>query len=87
MDGSGVQLKMLDMLQTDRPVVTFAQGVRGLPREVAGVVNVVANADEMARTIVRWADQGFPDVSDRRAVRTAFNARAFGVALMEAIAA
>jgi len=87
MDGSGVQLKMLDMLQTDRPVVSFAQGVRGLPSQVAKVVNVVTDAEEMARTILRLHVQGFPSVSDRTAVRAAFSVCAFRDALVEAVTA
>jgi hypothetical protein len=87
MDGSGVQLKMLDMLQTDRPVVSFAQGVRGLPAEVAQVVEVVPNAAEMARTIVRLHSLGFPPATDRAAVRAAFAVSAFRDALFEAVTA
>jgi hypothetical protein len=85
MDGSGVQLKMLDMLQTDRPVVTFAQGVRGLPSEVARVVDVVPDAEAMAGTILRWQAQGFPRAPDRTSVRAAFAVSAFRDALVEAV--
>lgn len=87
MDGSGVQLKMLDMLQTDRPVVTFAQGVRGLPPDVAKVVEVVTDAAEMARAILRLQVQGFPSSSNRAGVRAAFSVLAFRNALAEALSA
>jgi hypothetical protein len=85
MYGSGVQLKMLDMLQTDRPVVTFAQGVRGLPSEVARVVDVVPDAAAMAQAILDWHARGFPRAPDRSLVRSAFSVSAFRDALMEAV--
>lgn len=76
-DGSGVQLKTLDMLQTDRPVVTFAQGLRGLPPQVRETVHVIASKEEMTSAILDLHRQGFPAASGRRQVRELFDDRAF----------
>lgn len=76
-DGSGVQLKTLDMLQTDRPIVSFAQGLRGLPPQVRDAVNVVTTPAELADTILVLHRQGFPPAAHRAAVRETFDSRAF----------
>lgn len=83
-DGSGVQLKTLDMLQTDRPIVTFDQGLRGLPSLVRSSVRVVKNGDEMVTAILELHKQGFPAVAERDAVRKLFDDQAFFKALCEA---
>lgn len=84
-DGSGVQLKTLDMLQTDRPIITFAQGLRGLPSQVREAVKVVTTPAELADAILILHRQGFPAVANRGPVREAFDNRAFFRRLAEVI--
>lgn len=52
MTGSGVQLKTMDMLLTDAPVVTTAQGMRGLPAEMADAVVVAQDGERFASAIL-----------------------------------
>jgi hypothetical protein len=82
-DGSGVQLKTLDMLQTDRPIVTFAQGLRGLPPKVRDTVKVVSSPAELTESILRLHRQGFPPAPGRAQVRELFDGRAFFTMLCE----
>lgn len=85
-EGSGVQLKTLDMLQTDRPIVTFAQGLRGLPSQVRETVTVVTSPAEFSDAILSLHGRGFPNVINRGAVREVFDHRAFFKLLSEVIA-
>lgn len=50
--GSGVQLKMLDMLMTDAPIVTRSQGARGLPPQCVEQVDVADTAELFAARIL-----------------------------------
>ncbi len=51
MTGSGVQLKMLDMLMTQARVVTTSQGLRGLPEEARSTVVVADGAQAFASAV------------------------------------
>lgn len=84
-DGSGVQLKTLDMLQTDRPILSFAQGLRGLPAQARAAVRLVATPAELAEAIVALQREGFPAATGRAAVRALFDERAFQRALAEVL--
>jgi hypothetical protein len=57
--GSGVQLKTLDMLSTDVPIVTRAQGLRGLPPELKDMLRVADSPDAFAAALV--AARSAPD--------------------------
>ncbi|MFN3861658.1 MAG: glycosyltransferase [Roseateles sp.] len=50
--GSGVQLKTLDMLSTDVPIVTRAQGLRGLPPELTQILRVADEPEAFASALV-----------------------------------
>lgn len=84
-DGSGVQLKTLDMLQTDRPIVTFPQGLRGLPLELHDAVAVAATPTDFIDAILKFYRQGFPPVERVYTVRKAFDNRAFFRFLAEVV--
>lgn len=63
--GSGVQLKMLDMLMTDAPIVTRSQGVRGLPDDFAALCEVSDTAEGFAAAILAGlAEPGGADAPD-----------------------
>ena len=64
--GSGVQLKMLDMLMTDVPIVTRSQGVRGLPPEVVSQFDVVDATEEFASAILRRLEAPAIDAVERQ---------------------
>lgn len=70
--GSGVQLKMLDMLMTDRPIVTTTQGTRGLPAEVVALLQVADAPQAFADAVCFALAQGGIDVAARAEVRRAF---------------
>jgi hypothetical protein len=50
--GSGVMVKMLDMLMTDAPIVSSPQGLAGLPPELRASVRMESTAEGFARAIV-----------------------------------
>lgn len=74
--GSGVQLKLMDMLMTDAHVITTRQGVRGLPADVVAAVRVAEDRDDFVDALVAALDAPLP-----LALRTARDAarRRFGV--------
>lgn len=72
MTGSGVQLKMLDMLMTDRPIVTTTQGTRGLPGELASLVFVADDADSFAQAVCLALEGAAIDLPMRRTARRQF---------------
>ena len=83
MTGSGVQVKMLDMLMTDRPIVTTTQGTRGLPAEVAALLLVADTAPAFADAVcaVLAQAQANVDVAERARVRQQFSVAGLGAAL------
>ena len=48
---SGVNVKMLEMLATNRPIVSTLQGVRGLPEWTRAMVDVCHTPEEFAKAI------------------------------------
>lgn len=70
--GSGVQLKMLDMLMTDRPIVTTTQGTRGLPVEVAVQLQVADAPQDFADAVIKALMLGTVDAEARARVRRQF---------------
>lgn len=74
--GSGVQLKMLDMLMTDAPIVTRSQGVRGLPGDFAALCEVADTAEGFAAAILARLDDPGVDLDARDRVRQQFEVTA-----------
>lgn len=81
--GSGVQLKMLDMMMTDAPIVTRSQGVRGFPPECLSMVDVRDTAREFAEAILDHVNAAHVDVSDRVHSRRLFTIAAVGAAIAD----
>ncbi len=81
MTGSGVQLKMLDMLMTDRPIVTTTQGTRGLPAEAVALLQVADTADDFAAAVAGALSCSAIDVLTRSRVRQQFGVDGLGTAL------
>lgn len=50
--GSGVQLKTLDMLMTDAPIVSRAQGLGGLPKDFARLLHIAETPEAFAAAIL-----------------------------------
>lgn len=86
MTGSGVQLKTLDMLMTDAPVVSTTQGLRGLPAETEQAVWVADTADAFAQSICDALREGITPAQapQRAALRTRFGVRGLAEALASA---
>lgn len=80
--GSGVQLKILDMLMTDAPIVTTTQGIGGLPPECVAQVDVADTAELFAAAILRHVDGPMVNVEEREHSRGFFSM----AAVREAIA-
>jgi hypothetical protein len=82
MTGSGVQVKMLDMLMTDVPIVTTRQGTRGLPPDIAELMLVAETAEEFAAAICRaLAAEPTGATAMRRQAREKFSNAAVAKAL------
>lgn len=71
--GSGVQLKTLDMLSTDVPVVTRSQGLRGLPPELKTILNVADEAAAFASALLVARARPDPWLMERRSFRQQFS--------------
>ena len=76
MSGSGVQVKMLDMLMTDAPIVTSSQGTRGLPAEFKSLFRIADDADAFARAVIEELNVPSVDLSVRGAARNIFSVAA-----------
>lgn len=81
MTGSGVQVKMLDMLMTDVPIVTASQGTRGLPPEFKSLFRVADDADAFAQAVCEEMLKSSVDVAARARAREVFSVAAVGNAL------
>ena len=75
--GSGVNVKMIDMLASGRRVVSTSTGTRGLPPEIVDLVAVADDADDMAAAIV--ASLAEPDTQAARDQRITTVSRHFGL--------
>lgn len=83
--GSGVQVKMLDMLMTDAPIVTSTQGTRGLPSELKNLLNVADSAEDFAALICRELACSSVDMSARSRARRFFTVAGFGEIVSSAL--
>jgi polysaccharide biosynthesis protein PslH len=79
--GGGVQLKMIDMLMTDAPIVTRSQGVIGLPEDCVAQLDVIDDEEEFAATILRRLEEPAVDLSARAETRRWFGIEAVSEAL------
>jgi glycosyltransferase involved in cell wall biosynthesis len=85
--GSGVQLKTLDMLMTDAPIVSRAQGLSGLPETFAALLHIAETPRAFADAV--WVALQTPPAVDpaRVAARTLFMPAGVNEALQRAVAA
>lgn len=81
MTGSGVQVKMLDMLMTDAPIVTASQGTRGLPADFKRLFRIADDADSFARAVMEELASSSVDLAHRDNSRKVFSVTAVGHAL------
>lgn len=79
--GSGVQLKMLDMLMTDNPIVTRSQGSRGLPSLCTSEFNIADTKEDFAASILRSLEGGEVDLEARQRARSLFTLDSLEAAL------
>lgn len=70
--GSGVQLKMLDMLMTDVPIVTRTNGARGLPRRCVAQFEIADTSETFAAAIITQLENPTVDAAERGRVREMF---------------
>ena len=83
MTGSGVQVKMLDMLMTDCPIVTTTQGTRGLPPDMAALLHVADTAQAFADAVCHALAQGTVDTAARALARRQFGVEGVRLALLQ----
>jgi hypothetical protein len=81
MSGSGVQVKMLDMLMSDAPIVTASQGTRGLPQDMRALFRIADDAEAFARAVCEEWLAPSVDLAARARARERFSVRAVGLAL------
>ena len=79
--GSGVQLKAVDMLMTDVPIVTRSQGTRGLPSSCLSEFDVEDDEEAFATAILRRLDSPGVDLGSRARARRPFTVEAIADAL------
>lgn len=79
--GSGVQLKTLDMLMTDTPIVTRAQGLRGLPPSCWDTVAVAEEPLAFATAVLEAHSNVQRKSIDRSELRKAFTHAGIAAAL------
>ncbi len=81
--GSGVQLKMLDMLMTDAPIVTRTQGLSGLPRDIRAAFEVADDPDAFAAAVARELSEPAIDRATRDHARRTFGVESLAAALAD----
>ena len=81
--GSGVQLKMLDMLMTDAPIITRSTGARGLPPRCVTQFQIADTKEAFASAIVTQLETPTVDAAERGQVRELFTVASVQRALDE----
>lgn len=71
--GSGVNVKTLDMLMTERPIVSTPQGVAGLTPEIQALCRVASSPAEFAQKVLQSIDDATIDTEERAACREQFS--------------
>lgn len=79
--GSGVNVKTLDMLMTERPIVSTSQGVAGLVPELKRLCEVADSPDLFARKVIECLKFPEIDVSARISARSLFSRKIIESAL------
>jgi hypothetical protein len=82
-DTSPYQLKMLDMLMTDAPIVTRSQGLAGLPDDWAEHVDLADTEGDFAAALLRNLEEPTVDLQARAAMRRQFDVDAIRGALAQ----
>lgn len=81
--GSGAQLKMLDMLMTDAPIITRSQGLSGFPESCWAQFDVADTETEFATAVMRRLAMGAIDKASREEARRLFGLEAIRDALAQ----
>ncbi|MCE4538317.1 glycosyltransferase family 4 protein [Pelomonas sp. P7] len=84
--GSGVQLKTLDMLMTDAPIVSRAQGLSGLPESFASLLRIAETPAAFADEILAALQFPAPPDPARVAARAQFTPAGVNDAVEAALA-
>ena len=71
--GSGVNVKTLDMLMTERPIVSTPQGVAGLPPEIQALCRVASSPQQFALLVLQSIADARIDTAQRAACRHQFS--------------
>lgn len=66
--GSGVNMKSIEMLKTNLPIVCSSQGISGLPDEIVHFFRVACTSDRFAEEIISQRAAPIVDVNARRAI-------------------
>src|SRR5690606_34806811 len=82
--GSGVMLKLIDMLMTDKPIVTTPQGAAGLPDDVLTTLRVAADAGAFAGELAAAIEDDRIDGALRSSSRAHFSPAAI-LSVLESI--
>ena len=79
--GSGVNVKTLDMLMTERPIVSTPQGVAGLTPEIQALCRVASSPEQFALQVLQTIDDATIDAAQRAACREQFSLEAVAAML------
>ena len=71
--GSGVNVKSLDMLMTERPIVSTPQGVAGLTPEIQALCKVASSPEQFALRVLETINDANIDAAQRAACRKQFS--------------
>lgn len=83
LSGSGVNVKTLDMLMTDRPIVSSPQGVAGLNQQIKQLCEVADTPERFAHSIVTQLERPLVDMAARVDARRFFSIQAIQTMLSE----
>jgi hypothetical protein len=83
--GSGVAMKAIDMLMSERPIVTTSQGVQGLPDDVRRCFLVADGAEPFAARVLEALGAPHVDREARAAARRHFGPEAIDRLLAELV--
>lgn len=66
LDGSGVSIKMIELLSTTRPIVTTTIGARGLPADIVHQFIFADSKEGFARRIIECLPKNHVDIEERK---------------------
>jgi glycosyltransferase involved in cell wall biosynthesis len=70
--GSGINIKSVEMLFTDKPIITTNLGLRGLPEDVKECFCIADTAEEMVIAIIDVLEGHMNPIIDRQRIRRHF---------------